>query len=81
MLLKEEFIDGYNLTVKETAELLGVTKANLSEIINLKRGISWEMAIRISNMFGGSPGLWVKLQREYDLDKPNKALKSPMNRG
>lgn len=43
MLLKEEIVDGYNVTVKETAELLGVTKANLSAIINLKRGISWEM--------------------------------------
>ncbi|GAB3362164.1 hypothetical protein GCM10027566_29740 [Arachidicoccus ginsenosidivorans] len=43
MLLKEEIVDGYNVTVKDAAELIGVTRTNLSAIINLKRGISWEM--------------------------------------
>ena len=42
------------LSVTEAARILGVTRANLSNIVNGKSGISPEMAVRLAKAFGGS---------------------------
>ncbi|MFT4202887.1 MAG: HigA family addiction module antitoxin [Chitinophagaceae bacterium] len=68
-ILKMEIIEERGLTVGKAAETLGVTRANLSNILNGKAGISPLMAIKISNTFGGSARLWVQLQATYDLEQ------------
>jgi len=67
LLLKEDILEFNNLSVTETAKLLGITRINLSNIINEKTSISPNMAIRISKVFGGSPDFWLRLQMRYDL--------------
>jgi len=47
-------IESLGLTITEAARALGVTRTTLSESVNGKRGISPEMAIRLSQVFGGS---------------------------
>ena len=49
------------------AAALGVTRNTLSEPVNAKRGISPEMAVRLSKAFGGSPESWLNQQAHYDL--------------
>ncbi|MHB8501680.1 MAG: HigA family addiction module antitoxin [Candidatus Acidiferrales bacterium] len=49
------------------AAALGVTRTTLSELVNGKRGISPEMAVRLSKVFGGSPESWLTQQAHYDL--------------
>ena len=39
----------------------------LSELVNEKRGISPEMAVRLSKVFGGSAESWITQQAHYDL--------------
>jgi hypothetical protein len=46
---------------------LGVTRTTLSELVNEKRGISPEMAVRLSRVFGGSAQSWLIQQAQYDL--------------
>ena len=46
---------------------LGVTRTTLSELVNGKRGISAEMAVRLSQVFGGSAASWATQQAHYDL--------------
>ena len=41
------------------AAALGVTRTTLSELVNEKRGISPEMAVRLSRVFGGSAESWL----------------------
>lgn len=60
------------LTVEKASQLLGVSRPNLSNIINGKSAISPIMAIRISKVFGGNPDIWMKLQYAYDLRKAQK---------
>lgn len=67
ILLKEDILEFYNLSVTEAAKLLGITRINLSNIVNEKTSISPNMAIRISKVFGGSPDLWLRLQMRFDL--------------
>ena len=46
---------------------LGVTRTTLSELVNEKRGISPEMAVRLSEVFGGSAESWLTQQAQYEL--------------
>ena len=51
------------------AELVPVlgSRAQVSDLVNGKRGISPEMAIRLSQVFGGSAQSWITQQAHYDL--------------
>jgi addiction module HigA family antidote len=55
------------LTITDAADALGVTRNTLSELINEKRGISPEMAVRLSKVFGGTEEGWLMQQAQYDL--------------
>ncbi len=74
-LLREEIINANGLSVTAAATLLGVTRANLSNIINEKAAISPLMAIRITRVFGGTAELWVKMQASHDLREAEKKAK------
>jgi len=60
-------IEPLGLTITDAAEVLGVTRTTLSELVNGKRGISPEMAVRLSKVFGGSAESWLVQQAQYDL--------------
>ena len=62
-----ECIQPLGLTITRAADALGVTRTTLSELVNGKRGISPEMAGRLSKVFGGSPQSWLTQQVQYDL--------------
>jgi addiction module HigA family antidote len=55
------------LSITDAAAALGVTRTTLSELVNEKRGISPEMAVRLSRVFGGSAESWLIRQAQYDL--------------
>ena len=60
-------IEPLGLTITKAAAALGVTRTTLSELVHGKRGISPEMAVRLSQVFGGSAESWVTQQAHYDL--------------
>ncbi len=62
-----ECIEPSGLTITDAAKALGVTRNTLSELVNGKRGISPEMAVRLSKVFGGSEEGWLVQQAQYDL--------------
>ena len=60
-------IEPSGLTITDAAAALGVTRNTLSELVNGKRGVSPEMAVRISKVFGGTEEGWLGQQAQYDL--------------
>ena len=62
-----ECIEPLGLSITAAAEALGVTRTTLSELVNGKRGISAEMAFRLSQVFGSSAQSWLLQQAQYDL--------------
>jgi antitoxin HigA-1 len=60
-------IEPLGLTITQAAAALGVTRTTLSELVNGKRGVSAEMAVRLSKVFGGSAESWLVQQAQYDL--------------
>ena len=65
----QEYMEGLGLTVSALAAHLKITRANLSRMIHGKTGVSAEMALRLSEAFGTSPQVWIRLQANYDLAK------------
>jgi addiction module HigA family antidote len=55
------------MSVTETAKRLGVSRKQLSSIVNGRAGISPEMAIRLDKAFGGGAATWYQMQAAYDL--------------
>jgi addiction module HigA family antidote len=64
-----QYIEPLGLTITEAAEALGVTRNTLSELVNGKRGISPEMAVRLSKVFGGTEDGWLVQQAQYELSQ------------
>ena len=62
-------IEPLGLTITDAAAALGVTRTTLSELVNGRRGISPEMAVRLSRVFGGSAESWLTQQAHYDLSQ------------
>jgi addiction module HigA family antidote len=54
-------------TVTEVAKHLGITRAALSRILNGKAGVSADMALRLSEVFGIEADMWLRLQAQRDL--------------
>ena len=58
--------------VTEAARRLGVSRKQLSDVLNGHSGISPEMAIRLDKAFGGGADTWFRLQAAYDLAQAMK---------
>lgn len=66
-IIRELCLKPLGLSVTKAAKGLGVSRTTLSELINNRRGISPEMAIRLSKAFGGRAESWITQQAQYDL--------------
>ncbi len=66
-ILREEYIKPLNLTITEVAQGLGVTRVNLSAVVNERGGISPELAVKLSEAFGNTSQFWINLQKNYEL--------------
>src|SRR5665213_2545705 len=66
-IVLRQCIEPSGLTITDAAAALGVTRNTLSELVNGKRGISPEMAVRLAKVFGGAEQGWLVQQAQYDL--------------
>ena len=66
-VLAEMYLNPLELSVTETAKSLGVTRQTLSELINTRRNVSIEMALRLAKAFKTTPEYWLNMQTQYDL--------------
>jgi addiction module HigA family antidote len=70
--VRHDCIEPLGLTVSEAAKRLGVSRKQLSDIVNARAGLSPEMAIRLDKAFGGGAETWYRLQAAYDLAQAMK---------
>ena len=66
-IIRDICIEPLDLTVTDASKALGVTRKTLSSLLNGRSGVSPEMALRLSKVFGRTPEGWMKLQLQYDL--------------
>ena len=73
-IIREFCIEPLHLSVTEAANALGVTRKTLSALLNGRSGISPEMALRLSKVFGRTPEGWLRLQLQFDLWKTEQSV-------
>ncbi len=79
-ILREDFMPDYGLTVSGLADLLGVSRQTVNELLRERRSLSPEMALRLSALFGSSPEFWLNLQRAVDLWDARTAVNDEIRR-
>jgi addiction module HigA family antidote len=70
--VRHDCLEPLGLSVTEVAKRLGVSRKQISDIVNGHSGISPEMAIRLDKAFGGGADTWYRLQAAYDLAQAMK---------
>ena len=66
-ILLEEFMKPMGISINRLARELFVPPGRISAIVNGKRGITADTALRLGRYFGVSPETWVGLQADYEL--------------
>jgi len=74
-MLKEEFLAEYDLSQNQLAKAIGISPNRIADIVNNRRRITADTALRLSLYFGNSPEFWMNLQTHYDLKRARKNLK------
>ena len=67
-ILKEEFMIPYKLSQNALSKAIKVAPRRINEIVNSKRGISADTALRLSKYFGTTAEFWLNLQLKYELE-------------
>ncbi len=65
-LLREVVIPATGKTKTEIARLLGISRQHLHDILEEKKPLSPEVAVRVGKLFGGGPSAWVRMQGACD---------------
>ena len=68
-VLKEEYLEPLSLSSAALARALGVSTPTVDDIVLQRRGVSADMALRLSVCLGTTPEFWLNLQTTYDLRK------------
>jgi addiction module HigA family antidote len=73
-ILSEEFLAEYGLSQNQLARAIGISPNRIAEIVNNRRRITADTALRLSLYFGNSPEFWMNLQSHYDLKLAQRKL-------
>ena len=72
-ILRSGYLEPLDLSVTRAAEILGVTRQALNNVVSGRSAVSAEMAVRLAKAFGTSAELWLRLQTAYDLARVEKS--------
>ena len=73
-LLREDVLPALGKSRTEIAHLLRVSRPTLYDVLNEKRPITSNLALRIGKLVGGGPQVWLAMQQAYDLEKAEAAI-------
>ena len=66
-ILREDILPALKMTQTELAQLIGVSRLSVSELLHEKRAMSPEMAVRIATLLRTSPESWLRMQEAVSL--------------
>jgi addiction module HigA family antidote len=79
-ILLEEFLKPKRIRINKLARDIGVSSARISAIVNGKRAITADTALRLAKYFGVSPEVWLGLQADYDLRTARRLVGSQIDK-
>ena len=72
-MLLEEFLIPMGITQRELSKAIHVSYQRVNEIVNKRRGVSPNTALRLAKFFGTSEDFWISLQLKWDLYRAKQA--------
>ena len=78
-VLRDNILKG-ELTQERLADAMGVSRFSVNQIINGRRSITAEMALRLARVTSTTPGFWLNLQRDIDLYRAELKLAAVLDR-
>jgi antitoxin HigA-1 len=72
-ILREDLLTPLGISINRLARDLRVPVTRVSEIVNGRRGITADTALRLARYFGTTPEFWMNLQASFDLDVAQRA--------
>ena len=78
-ILREEFMVPMELSMNKLAQAIHVPMNRISAIVNGKRGITGDTALRFARYWGTSPEYWMNLQSHYELEVAKDAIGSEVS--
>ncbi|SRR6266480_7198698 len=79
-ILREEFMDLLGLTMNRMARDLRVPVTRIADIVNERRGITADTALRFARYFNNGPAFWMNLQTRYDLEVAEDEIAAKVER-
>lgn len=79
-MLRAEFMEPYGLSQNELARQLDVSPRRINEIVNERRGITADTALRLAKFFDMSEGYWLNLQKRYELEAAKDEMADSLDR-
>jgi len=79
-VLREEFLGPLGLSAHALAQALRVPATRINDVVNERRGITADTALRLARYFGTTAEFWLNLQSAFDLRTAEAELKSQIER-
>ena len=79
-VLLEEFLKPMEISQNKIARDIGVPPRRINEIVQGKRAVTADTALRLAKYFGVSESFWMGLQADYDLENVRKELGKRLDR-
>ncbi len=73
-ILRENVLPALGMSKTAVAEILGISRQTLYDILNEKQPVTAEMAVRFGKLFGNGSQFWINLQRNYDLARAERSV-------
>ena len=79
-ILKEKFLTPLSITAYRLAKQLHVSTSTVLDLINGKRKLSVEMALKLSKFFGTSDKFWINLQTDIEIRNKKQKIKNELDK-
>jgi addiction module HigA family antidote len=66
-ILREDILPEANVSQTKLADMLGVSRRAVNEIVNERRPVTTDMALRLARFFNTTPEFWLNMQRVVDI--------------
>ena len=79
-ILMEDLMKPLGISINRLARDLRVPVTRISEIVNGRRSITAQTALRLARYFGNTPQFWINLQAAYDLEVATRSSGAQIER-
>ncbi|MCH7532281.1 MAG: HigA family addiction module antidote protein [Gemmatimonadetes bacterium] len=74
-ILLEDFLKPLGMKQAELADLIGVSRVRVNELVKGKRGVTPDTALRLGKLFNIEPEFWLNIQQAQDLWETGRDMK------